>query len=153
MATLPSAEPPTPDWLPTGNAARRLTIEAAGRLLHARALIALRPLSTWRHRLGTPVPTPPISADASPQARYLSRVVERAAGYLPLEMKCLPRAMALHAMLARRGIPGTLTFAVLPGTGRGAIGDLHAWVQSNGEVVIGASELPYCPVVSFASAV
>lgn len=113
------------------------------RLVHARLLVVLVPFGRWRSRLGFPVANPTLPGPVPAEARRLARVIERGALRLPLATKCLPRAMALQAMLRRRGIESQLAIAVLPGALRGGIDDLHAWVELGGEILIGASTEPY----------
>lgn len=145
--TLPRREAP-----PSALQARLVTLEAMSLLVQARLLVALRPLSSWRRRLGTLVNEPSHGTGANWGSRYFARAVERAAGRLPFETKCLPRAIALHLMLERRGAESQLVMAVLPGAARGKFDDLHAWVEAGGEVLIGASPLPYRAIARFALA-
>ncbi|HSH16539.1 MAG TPA: lasso peptide biosynthesis B2 protein, partial [Verrucomicrobiae bacterium] len=60
------------------------------------------------------------------------KAVRRAARFHLVEMKCLPRALALTKMLAARGIAVDLKLGV-----RREDGDFagHAWVEWNGEAV------------------
>ena len=126
---------------------RKATVEAMAWLILARMLIARVPFGRWRRWLGTPVvpPTdyPRLHLDANLAQRRLARAVDRAAGRLPGESRCLARAMALHWMLRRRAIGGVLHIGVLPGSNRGSLDDLHAWVTRLGEVLIGASDQPH----------
>lgn len=138
------AEAPTPDWR-----WRLLVGEAMIRLVLARLLVRLVPLRWWRHWLGRPAPHDPIGGAADPAARRLARAVLRGASRLPFETKCLPRAIALHTMLRRNMIPSRMVIAVLDPRRRGAIEDLHAWVESKGEIVIGKLDFPFHPVVTY----
>ena len=126
---------------------RWATAEAMAWLILARLLIARVPFGRWRRWLGTPVvpPTddPRLHLDANLAQRRLARAVERAAGRVPGESRCLARAMALHWMLRRRAMGGVLHIGVLPGSNRGSLDDLHAWVTRLGEVLIGASDQPH----------
>ena len=126
---------------------RRATLEAIAWLILARLLIARVPFGRWRRWLGTPVAPqtddPQLHLDANLAQRRLARAVERAAGRLPGESRCLARAMALQWMLRRRGLGGVLHIGVLPGNERGSLDDLHAWVTHSGEVLIGASDQPH----------
>ena len=79
----------------------------------------------------------------------LARAVVRGAARLPFETKCLPRAVALHTMLRRRRLPSLLVIGVLDPSQRGTIEDLHAWIESGNEVVIGALNQPFHPLVRF----
>ena len=126
---------------------RKATVEAMAWLILARLLIARVPFGRWRRWLGTPVvpPTddPRLHLDANLAQRRLARAVDRAAGHLPGESRCLARAMALHWILRRRAMGGVLHIGVLPGSDRGSLDDLHAWVTRLGEVLIGASDQPH----------
>ena len=127
--------------------------EAAVLLIVSRLLVDVVRFGRWRGALGRVVPAGPANRsdhgrDVPDQRdRYLSRVVDRAASRLPCACRCLPRAMALHAMLTRRGKRTTLVIGVLPGPRRGHLDDLHAWVELDGEVLIGASPEPYAVLV------
>lgn len=63
--------------------------------------------------------------------------VEWAAGRLPLPTKCLPRAMALSWMLRRRRIGHAVVIAVRPSQLRQSPDALHAWVEVEGEKILG----------------
>jgi Transglutaminase-like superfamily len=52
-------------------------------------------------------------------------------------------------MLRRRARPSQLVIGVLPEQARGEIEDLHAWVEIGGEVLIGALDQPFFPLVRF----
>ena len=127
--------------------ARGATLEAMILLLVARTLVARVPLRRWRASLGRRVTPQPGSTarplDANLPARRLAGAVERGAARLPGDSLCLPRAMALHWLLARRGLGGVLHLGVRPGDRRGRLDDLHAWVTREGEVLIGASDEPH----------
>ena len=127
--------------------ARGATLEAMVWLVCARVLIASVPFGRWLPWLGQAVPPEPdhprLHLDANLAQRRLARAVARAAGRLPGESRCLPRAMALQWMLRRRAMGGVLHIGVLPGSNRGSLDDLHAWVTRLGEVLIGADEKPH----------
>lgn len=115
-------------------------------LLAARLLIAFVRFGRWRGTLGSPTEAqgPPGSDDPA-GLRPVLAAHRRALVRLPLRLKCLPRSMALHWMLRRRGIASVLAIGALPrhGRGRGHIDDLHAWVWVNGQVRHGESDQPY----------
>lgn len=119
------------------------------RLTLARFLVSAVPLRRWRKLLG-PLCEPSKSiALPDPAALTLARAVNRAATRLPFTTKCLPRAMALHAMLRSRRLPSLLVIGVLDPIARGSIDDLHAWVESGNAVVIGALDQPFHPLARF----
>ena len=123
--------------------------EAMVHLTLARLLVAAVPLRYWRGLLGG-VRGPLVSgAQVDPAVLVLARAVVRGAARLPFETKCLPRAVALHTMLRRRRLPSLLVIGVLDPSQRGTIEDLHAWIESGNEVVIGALNQPFHPLVRF----
>lgn len=121
-------------------------------LAQAWLLVGRTRFSFWRAWLGDMVDEPSYGEGADWGARYLARAVERTASRLPFKTKCLPRAIALQLMLRRRNAEGQLVMAVMPGKSRGKVDDLHAWVEAQGEVLIGASPLPYHAIARFALA-
>jgi hypothetical protein len=73
--------------------------------------------------------------------------VEAASKYVPAARTCLTRALAVQAILQSQGYPAFLRIGVVRGTG----GDLegHAWVESEGKIVIGEKEhLSYVPLAT-----
>lgn len=115
-----------------------LVLRAAALLLAARLLVAAVPMRYWRGSLGTilgnqdaDIPRPTSWADVPAELRYIASAVERASRWLPLHLRCLPRAMAVQWMARRRGMNCTLRI----GLERGATEELHAWVDY-GQVTI-----------------
>lgn len=106
-------------------------------LIGARLLVAAVPMARWRRTLGSSAPGQPEDAAA---ARRLAVHVERAAGRLPVTLRCLPRAIALSWLLRRAGIAHHLVIAARPAGQRDAEDALHAWIESDGVIVLG--ELP-----------
>jgi hypothetical protein len=127
---------------------RLLVAEAALLLLAARLLVASLRLGHWRRCLGS-VATAATTGIATDSDRLLAKAVDRATLRLPGQSKCLPRAMALHWMLARRGQGAQLVIAVLPGAARGGLDDLHAWVEAGEEILIGQLDQPFRPLARF----
>ncbi|MBC2664625.1 lasso peptide biosynthesis B2 protein [Novosphingobium flavum] len=150
------AERPSPSDPPGTAALRRRhrarVAEAALWLVAARLLVSFVPLARWQSTLGQRVPPDaPMPAPGEEQAlrsRRAGRAVERAARLLPLELKCLPRAMALQWMLRRRRIASRLMIGILPAGQRGSVDDLHAWVISGTDIVIGELPLPHRTVLA-----
>ena len=142
---------PSGDWHPGDPGWRWLVFEAALLLALANALVRGVRFRYWRYWLGR-VETPDGPRPAPGPHRQderLAAAVERAAARLPFVSKCLPRAMALHWMLLRRHRASILVMAILPGTARGTLDDLHAWVEADGRILVGASELPYKVIACF----
>lgn len=118
-------------------------------LLLARLAIAAVSFARWRAWLG-PASAGPASAAPPGEASFLlAAAVERAAARLPLETKCLPRAIALHWLLRGQDLPSRLVIAALPVEARGSVETLHAWVEVGGQILIGAIDLPFRPVATF----
>lgn len=119
------------------------------RLTLARLLVGAIPLRHWRALLGKVRKPKHSTFRADPAAVLLARAVVRGGARLPFETKCLPRGIALHTMLRRRHLPSLLVIGVLDPSQRGTIEDLHAWVESGNDVVIGALDQPFHPLVRF----
>jgi hypothetical protein len=122
---------------------RRLTMEAAAWLTLALGLLALLPFRRIAGWFGEAVDgDAPLTglADGRRQAeaRRIGRAVERAARHLPMNVRCLPQAIAAKAMLGRRGIASTMHFGVQLSDG-GSNGRIsaHAWVTVGETGVIG----------------
>src|SRR5262245_22397574 len=82
-------------------------------------------------RLGSwPAPTKPCAG-----AEDVVRAVRRAAAAMP-GTSCLVEALAIEALLARRGVPSTLRIG-FERRGDGALGG-HAWIEANG-MTLGAA--------------
>ena len=126
---------------------RVMAVEAAVCLLLARLLVRCVPMRYWRARLhGAAAGSAP--ADRQAVARIVGRIVRRVARHLPVEVVCLPRAMAAHWMLRRRGISSHLVF----GARRAAPGrrpDYHAWLTVDGDTAMGGQNAAaYTPLLA-----
>ncbi|MFO0993128.1 MAG: lasso peptide biosynthesis B2 protein [Hyphomicrobiales bacterium] len=125
-----------------GWAWRMCVVEAMLLLLVARFLVAFVPLRFWRTSLRR---TPSLGGHPAEvkwsTVRSVGRAVNRAAAHLPIAMVCLPRAIAAQWMLLRRGLSPRLVIGLVPcqtlGPGQSQRG-LHAWVDLNGRIVVGA---------------
>ncbi len=102
----------------------------------AQLLVSTIAFKRWSHTLGGTA-TEPASDLATADARKLAAHVEWAARLLPFSTKCLVRAMALSWILRRQGLAHTMVFAVRPADRRQHPDVLHAWVETNGERIIG----------------
>jgi hypothetical protein len=128
-----------------------LVAEAMALLAIARCLIALFRLNLWRGLLGETLDEAGATPPPSALARLLAAAIERGAARLPFTCKCLPRALALHWMLRRRGLPSQLVITVLDPAHRSEGENLHAWVETGGAILIGAIDRPYVPLARFGS--
>ena len=77
-----------------------------------------------------PVPSPPL-----PRLVWL---VEVAARYSPLSATCLTKALVLSRILGGRGIVSTLRIGIARHDGASLTA--HAWLERNGEVILGQQE-------------
>jgi hypothetical protein len=84
----------------------------------------------WRHTNYTSV---------DPSVDKIAWIVEMASRRTPGAKSCLTQALAAQVMLTRRGYPSRLHLGVAKGE-RGQF-KAHAWVESEGKVVMGGSEL------------
>jgi Transglutaminase-like superfamily len=74
---------------------------------------------------------------ANDEASWVSWAIEYVGAQPWMNALCLPRALAAHAMLRRRGIAGRLCLGVARENGAVAA---HAWVEIGEEKVIGGAE-------------
>ena len=73
--------------------------------------------------------------------------IEVAAKYMPAFDTCLTKALAAQVLLSRRGCPALLRIGVVK-SAEGKF-EAHAWVESDGRVVIGGYELErYTPLAA-----
>ena len=106
------------------------------RLSLAQLLVTAIPFGHWQNRLGLGPTLAGGPADLH-RARRFAADVEWAAKRLPFLTKCLPRAMALSWMLRRKRIGHSVVFAVRPADSRASAEALHAWVEIDGQKILG----------------
>ncbi len=82
---------------------------------------------------------PPATATHGPRRAAEARIVWAMSvtrRYLPLARNCLVRALVAQALFGRRGHPVSLRIGVDSTRGRRL--QAHAWVESEGRVIVGA---------------
>ena len=129
-----------------------MAVEAALCLLLARLLVRCVPMRYWRGRLHGAAAG---SASADRQGvdrqgvgRIVGRIVRAVARRLPVEVVCLPRAVAAHWMLRRRGISSQVVFGVRRAA-PGRAPDYHAWLTVDGDTVMGGrNAAAYAPLLA-----
>lgn len=120
----------------------RLLMEAAFWLCVARLALAFVPFPRIGRYLGSLHPSSPQDlirdAAALQTARRVGQAVNAAAHHSPVEMVCLPRALAAWQMLHRRHVASRLHFGVplQPEPGRAGL-QTHAWLSSQGAEITG----------------
>lgn len=116
-----------------------LRLEAAVWLCVARMALGLVSFPRLAAHIGTM--QPPSQADAAPTAAsthialQVAQAVRAAAHHSPIEMVCLPQALAAWQMLHRRGVHARLHFGKPRSAGLGR--ETHAWLSSAGVEVTG----------------
>lgn len=112
---------------------RRLYLrEATVMLILAR--LALRWIAPVRIFSWVDRPLTRVTRFSGAEIGWVTWAIESAAAKWPLGAFCLPRALAAHAMLRRRGIASRLCLAVARDDGELAA---HAWVELGDNRVIG----------------
>ena len=128
---------------------RRLLIESAFLLGVIWLGLGRIPFTTLRRR----VVGKPRKAASSPNRRLADQAVwavNTLCDAMPRPPKCLVRALAVQALLSRRGYPSRLHIGVMRDSQGGLDG--HAWVEGEGRVLIGGSapELArFAPITAF----
>ena len=127
-------------------AERRLVLEAALFTVAVRLALSALSLRTVRGLLvHIPSVARPISGDA---ASSIARAVTRARAVVP-GATCLVRALAVQALLVRRGYSAHLRLGFVRREGNVLSG--HAWVESEGRVFDDTGEASrYAPAPGFA---
>jgi transglutaminase superfamily protein len=116
---------------------RRLLIAAALLVGTIRLGLWLLPFQTMQRILGRLTPRPPrMAADDPTSAAKIAWAVETTARYLPAAT-CLTQALAAQVLLSRRGLSARVHIGVSKGANQRL--EAHAWVESQGTVVIGGS--------------
>ncbi len=95
-------------------------------------LVAPARLFAWANR-----PPRRIRRFAGEEASWIAWAVEDVGARVWMNASCLPRALAAHAMLRRRGIASRLCLGVA------RAGDAlaaHAWVEIGADKIVGAAE-------------
>ncbi|MXO85802.1 lasso peptide biosynthesis B2 protein [Altererythrobacter aurantiacus] len=153
-----SADPPVAlrKWASAAKLSRReltATLEAALSLLIARWQVGRIAPTRWpQHIRFAPEAQRAGRADAEHDIRLIRRAVARAARNLPLELLCLPQALAAQRMLVRRGIVSDLRIGV-ERPDEASAGDapraFHAWLVAHDRFVTGdCDEASYCQLVA-----
>jgi hypothetical protein len=122
------------------NAERRLLIETAFLLEAIKLSMRLFQFQTLRRllvRVTDAASSRPQHTDHLPVER-VAWAVEAMSRHTPGVKTCLTQALATHVLLARRGHPALLRIGVAKGEQEQF--QAHAWVESEGKVVIGGSE-------------
>lgn len=126
---------------------RWLLVRAALLLGVLRLGLWLLPFQTLRRLVSTFTASSRRVRDAERLSRErIVWAVETAARYVSPTATCLTQALAAQALLARRGYPAVLHIGVARDNNEL---QAHAWVESEGEVVIGGFELErYTPLAA-----
>jgi hypothetical protein len=119
---------------------RRLLIKTALLLEAIKLGMRLLPFRTLRHLLtGVADTAPPRLRHADHlSVEKIAWAVEAASRHTPGVKTCLTQALAAQVLLARRGHPALLRIGVAKGEQEQF--QAHAWVESEGMVVIGGSQ-------------
>ncbi len=112
----------------------RLLPESIFWLLVARLSLVFVPFPRIGRYLGTlqpPAPPEPITDEATALTVFrVGRTIDTAADHSPLELVCLPRALAGWQMLHRRGIASRLHFGAVREPERPGL-NTHAWAHAS----------------------
>jgi hypothetical protein len=125
-------------WLSASPSKQWLTLQAFALLIVMKFRLYFFPVQSLKF-LGPAVPAPPSTNERTDpnypsEAAWAVRAVSKR---LLRSANCLPEALVVRQLLLQKGFPADLKIGVSKGPG----GELtaHAWVLSNGAVVIGGS--------------
>jgi hypothetical protein len=114
---------------------RRLLVQAVFLLGIVKLGLALLPFLTLRNILARIAQTPPLPKTNRVSPDQLAWAVSLASQYTVGAKTCLAQALTAQALLTRYGYPAHLQLGVAK-SDNGQL-QAHAWVESNGKVVIG----------------
>ena len=100
-------------------------------------------LATFRASIGmsrVSVSTPP-----TPSTQQLAWAVRTVSTYVP-KVTCLTQALAAQVLLEQHGYPTIVRIGVTNASEKGNSFQAHAWLESNGKMVIGQSDVAYVPL-------
>jgi len=129
----------------------RLIGECLGEMLRVRQTLLRRPFDETAKRLNQPLRTTPHASEQERLVRLVRGALAAIRRRIPWEPTCLVRAVAVHQVLARRGISSDLILSVTPASGKKI--DAHAWLEAGGMVITGGGEKArYAPIYRFSNA-
>ncbi|MBC8145383.1 MAG: lasso peptide biosynthesis B2 protein [bacterium] len=123
-------------------ATRRIVSEAAFIVTAVRVALTVVPYTALRRMRGFVLRVASWLSKPSRDPQELAAAVRIASRHVP-NATCLTQALALHFMMARRGIASRVTVGVAQRNGRLAA---HAWIDQDGVVLIGGDVTPYHPL-------
>jgi Transglutaminase-like superfamily len=88
-----------------------------------------------------------VKRGAAPTTEHLARDVRVVSSYVP-RATCLTQALAGRILLTHYGYPAIVHVGVTRAEGAGNTFHAHAWLESDGKVIIGESEVPYVPLTT-----
>ncbi len=114
----------------------------------ALTLFSFRRFQTLLGRFTTRIRAP--HAKTSPSRAQLVWAVRTASTRVP-HATCLTQALAAQVLFERHGYPAVVHIGVASGETQYGAFQAHAWLESDGEVVIGNSEVPYTRLITLGS--
>ena len=119
---------------------RLLALEALGWLCWARLLLISVPFRWITPHLGRQMAETPLPMNdrERPIAMRISWAVGAAERHAPIDLVCLPQAMAAKWMLRRRRLPSTLYLGLRGGEKAGLTA--HAWLRVGDKILTGRAE-------------
>lgn len=137
------------EFLRLPNMERRLLLKAALLLEAIKLGVRLLPFLTLRRLLARAADVHPRGLRRVERCNFsadrVTWAVETASRHTPGVKTCLAQALAAQVLLARHGHPALVRIGVV--RGEGGEFQAHAWVESEGAVVIGEAEFErYTPL-------
>lgn len=138
---------PIRSFLGRSRSERRLLVESLVIVTGVRVALTVVPYRVLRRMRRGVVRLASRFAGPAHDAHALGAAVRVAARHVPAA-HCLTQAIALHLMLARRSMRSTLVIGVARRDGAFAA---HAWVDRDGDVLIGGDIAPYDTLIRVGS--
>ena len=84
---------------------------------------------------------------STPPTDQLAWAVRTVSTYVP-KVTCLTQALAAQVLLEQHGYPTIVRIGVTNASEKGNSFQAHAWLESNGKMVIGQSDVAYVPLTA-----
>ena len=84
---------------------------------------------------------------STPSTEQLAWAVRTVSTYVP-KVTCLTQALAAQVLLEQHGYPTIVRIGVTNASEKGNSFQAHAWLESNGKMVIGQSDVAYVPLTA-----
>ena len=122
-----------------------LLIKVAFLLMIMKLIVFLFPFKLVKRIIESLSAVKPLAGQSTDKLQAIKWAIDAASNYIPFTKTCLIKSLALHILLVRNGFESTLNIGVTKDESKKL--NAHAWIESDGEVLI-AKEHAYTRLLS-----